>query len=261
MAKGPLDEALTHETYELIGRANEALMTLAREKAPDVWGADLAVEVLDLVHPESGRQARQEGKAVFFERWLSRHGGHDPRSTFLEQMIRGNEVEAMREDLRWVGLAVMVVVFAGGLVSVVWQKRSEAKRASLPSEPPAPSSRRSPVHLAIVVLSGTLRETGTQPESAGALLTRSTHWWSGGRDEWVTTERSLGLSPIEHLPETDNTLVMVTYEMSLTDGTPPTSRPEGADRLRAASKTNALRLVGSFVLDEPSRLSAAGFRR
>ncbi len=265
MLDHPLGAVLRNETYEFLGQKHRALLDAARREVPRARGAALATAVLGLLQPDIARDAQREGDA-FFDRWLDHHGGERPRIRTREKLSAfiSSEDETMEtEDVRWVGLAVLVAVASGALVWLLALKRSEtASAVPLGARPaPAPAPRPKPVRFAVAAFSGKVRDAGTTATNAGDLLTQATFWWVGSSDSWDGLAGSAGLSAIEKLPQTDDALLVVVYEAPQTSSGTPSSRPEGATRLREASRDRELRVVGVFAVSDPSQLSAVGFRR
>lgn len=160
------------------------------------------------------------------------------------------------EDLRWVGLAVLIAVAGGALALLLKRRRSEPQDPA-PASPPKPTN----LHFAVAVFSGRARDAGTSTDSAGDLLTQATYWWVGRSDSWSGLAGAAGLSAIAEIPATDDALLVVVFQAPETGAGTPSSRPEGAAQLRKASRVSQLHRVGIFAAKDASQLSAAGFRR
>ena len=260
MGKPSLGVALRNETYEFLGLKHRALLDRARRDVPEARGAALATAVLGLLLPDLAHDAQQEGDA-FFDKWLDDHDGKRPRIRKRDFRSKDKKMEA--EDLWWVGLAVLVAVAGGALFGLLARKGSDTGIAPLRVARPAPMRPSKPklVLFAIAAFSGKVRNTGTTATNAGDLLTQATYWWVGTPEDWDGLRGAAGLSPINTPPATDDALLVVAYEAPEAGGGTPSSRPEGATRLREASQGRELRVVGTYAASDPSRLSLAGFRR
>ncbi|MBU1219053.1 hypothetical protein KKF97_04530, partial [Myxococcota bacterium] len=69
-----------------------------------------------------------------------------------------------------------------------------------------------------------------------------------------------GLSPIDQLPESDDIMLAIVYEVSAASRETPSSRPEAATRLRDASGNNHLDVVGMYSVGDITKLKSIGFR-
>lgn len=262
MVEHPLRAALTNATYEFLGQEHQELLHVARRRAPHAHGAALATTVLNLLQPELAQIAQGDGEA-FFDGWLYRHGGQAPRTRRrrLSRLLPSSEDETMeREDLRWVGLAVLIAL-AGGALVLLARKRTDGPAPLEPRPQPFQTPRPQPVRFAVAAFSGKVRDAGASAATAGDLLTHAAFWWVGSADSWDGIARTAGLSPTDGIPETDDALLVLVYEEPATGAGTPSSRPEGATRLREAARSGGLRMLGTFAISDPARLSVAGFRR
>lgn len=256
-----LRPTLTNATYEHLGRQNEELLHRAQRAAPHARGPTLAAIALCLLLPPESTAEVQRGEEQYFERWVHARGGEMPGLGRRDQLFGRFTGEALEiENLRWIGLAVLVALASGAFVWLLNRERSSADAAPAP-RPPVASPRPQTLCFAVAAFSGKVRDTGATPDTAGSLLTQSTFWWVGPRQGWDGVSRSAGLSPLEALPQTDDALLVVAYEAPHAPGALPSSRPEGATFLREASKGGELRVMGTFSVRDTSQLSAAGFRK
>ena len=171
-------------------------------------------------------------------------------------------MEKETEEHRWGGLAVLAAL-AAGVAAVLLRARKPSGGPAPPEVRPPfiPPPKPKPVRFAIAAFSGKVRNAGPNPGSAGDLLTQGPFWWVGTEDNWSATVQTAGLSTIEGIPESDDALLVLVYEAPATGAGAPSSRPEGAARLREAARSGELRAIGTFAISEPARLGAAGFRR
>lgn len=159
-----------------------------------------------------------------------------------------------RGDLRWVGLAVLVAAVASGAVLL-------ARRAQSQAPVPQPEVPRQ-LRIAMAVFARKIREAGSEPTAAAQLLTHAAYWWVGHGDAWDQVARLGGLSAVDRLPESDDALLVVVFEGASGDTTSlPSSRPEGASRLRGAASVGDLRWVGTYAVRDPRQLVPSGFQR
>lgn len=256
MADHPLAAALTNATYEFLGAKHRPLLDAARRESPRARGATLATTVLGLLEPELARAARHEGEA-FFSRWLSQHGGEGPRVRSGWMTPKEETMEA--EDLRWVGLAVFIVLASGALLRLTQKRSDDGPREPRPLPVAVPKPQA--VQFAVAAFSGKVRDVGATAATAGDLLTLAAFWWVGSADSWDGIVRTAGLSEASSVPDTDDALLVALYEAPGTSAGTPSSRPEGATRLREAARAGELRMLGMFAISDPACLSAAGFRR
>lgn len=265
MAEHALRGALTNAIYEELGSAHRVLFEEAKAADSSAHGPELATLVLARLTPELAHQAR--GNPQFFRRWVEHRGGELPRTGkreafrdfVVEQIAGAKEVDRVeKEDLRWVGLAVLVAVVGAAFVALTRRTSTSA-----PLEPlrPVPSMVR-PIRFAIAGFSRRIRDAGTGPTAASGLLTEAAYWWVGTRDGWERVADASALLPIDRLPESDDALLVVVFEEASGDTTSlPSSRPEGASRLRGAASVGDLRWVGTYAVRDPRQLVPSGFQR
>lgn len=257
-SSGALRPALTNEVYEFLGRANQQLIAEVRRDRSDLHGPDLALAVLRVLRPDlSVTPARARD---YFRNWVDDHRGERPGVAKRERafgMVRSEE-RMETEDLRWVGLAVLVGVAGGALLVHLNRRRPQAAGPAPRGSPPPPS--QAPVCFALAAFSGKMREVGTQEANAGDLLTHAAFWWAGTRERWGDVVRGVGASPLRSLPDGNDDLVLAVYEAPPAGGGVPSSRPEGASRLRDAAAARELRSLGLFSVNR-SELTAVGFKR
>jgi hypothetical protein len=269
MAETSLRDALTNATYEFLGHKYRELFEAVRRDKPWLHGSALAADVLRWIDPGLARDVQREGG---IPQWVDRRGGERPRVGTRERIGslayefvyadgETSEDNAMKEDLRWVGLAVLIAV-ASGALWLLLRKRGDSASAPASSVPPqALNSRMTSVRIALAVFSGKVRDVGGTTATAGDLLTHAAFWWAGPADGWERLARTAALSSVTGPSESDDALLVMVYEAPTTDGDVPSSRPEGATRLRDAARAGELRLIGTFAVSDPTNLSAAGFRR
>ncbi len=262
MAERSLGGALTNATYEFLGHQHRQLVDEVRRATPHAHGPALAAAVLSRLHPELAPESQDDAEG-FFSRWLDRHGGERPRVGNCERVGAWLAAEETMEteDLRWVGLAVLVAVAGGALVWLLSRKRNDTSPAAATTPRPAAPPEPRPVRIAVAAFSGKVRDVGTTAASAGDLLTKAAYWWSGTTDGWDALVRAAGLSTATGVPESDDALIVVVYEAPGTTEGAPSSRTEGATRMREAARSGDLRVIGTFGIRNPAQLSAAGFRR
>lgn len=246
------DTAL-YQVYELIGSQNGALLREVRAAFPGARGPSLAAATLEVLGAAEADRALREGRA-FFERWVTAQGGRMPGFSWSER----HEVE--KEDLRWFGLALIIALAGGVLLSLARGRRPYEKHGTT-----SPASSKQPrpkkLRFAVGAFSGKVRDVGVDAAGAGDLFTQAPFWWVGSTDGWDDFAQSATLSLLAELPSADDVLVVLAYELAQGEGGEPSSRTEGAARLRDALQRNALTVVGTFAVDEPAKLSDAGFRR
>jgi hypothetical protein len=254
----PLRAALRNEVYEFLGRQHSELLSSIRRQHPNIGGAGLALAALRQLHPDSARNAEQVGADHFFRRWIENRGGELPRIRIREQLMPAlSTSEDHTMELRWLGLAILVAAAGGAFLWLL--ARSKNPETSLPPSPQP--AKPQPVRFAAAAFSGKVRDAGTAPESAGDLLTQATYWWVGSADAWSAVTNNVPLTRIDTVPDTDDALVVVAYETARPPSGIPSSRPEGATRLRDAAREHDLRFVGMFSVEDPSLMTNAGFRR
>ena len=266
MAEPSLQGALTNATYEFLGHQHRELFEAVRHKKPWLHRAALAESVLHYIDPKLARDVQLMGGIAA---WADSRGGERPGLGTLEgfRAIANDLVgdtggdNGMKEDLRWVGLAVLVAVASGALLLLLRKREHSASAATTSTSPATPSLSRRPIRIAIAAFSGKVRDIGAATSSAGDLLTHAAFWWAGPLNGWEGLARSAGLSTLETAPESDDALLVLVYEAPGSDGNVPSSRPEGATMLREAARANELRLIGHFAVSDRTNLSTAGFRR
>ena len=264
MADHPLRSVLTNTTYDFLGRQNRVLLDAARRDSPSARGAELATTVLRLLQMGVAREAARDGD-VFYSEWLRRHGGERPRVRGLEHIggvLSTKDYTLETEDFRWVGLAVLIALTGGALALLLSRKREDDGLSPSTQQPQSvPASRPRPLRFAVAAFSGRVRDAGTTAATAGDLLTHAAFWWVGGVQDWDVIVRTAGLTETVGIPDTDDALLVFVYEAPGTGAGTPSSRPEGATRLREAARAGVLRIHGAFSIGDPAKLSAAGFRR
>ncbi len=248
---------LTKAHYEFFGESHRALLSAVRHKSPNASGAELATEVLRLIDPSTAQRPEYQG-AQFFDHWIKQRGGESPRDNFLKRHATGNmEIE----DIRWVGLAVLIATVGGALVQLLRKRNDDA---------PAPSALRphytsipklQTVRFAVAAFSGKVRDAGATDAGAGDLLTHAAFWWVGSPQDWDGIIRAAGLAPISEIPDTDDALMVLLFDAVNTTAETPSSRPEGATYLREAARSRNLRMRGMFATSDSCRLIDFGFRR
>lgn len=254
-----------------IGHHNRELLEMALLRTPGANGQSVALAVLALLLPNRNNEQLSDATKLVDELTTqSRLGGSSLRGHDATGHHRSDSME--RADIYWVGVAVLAAVLCGA--AAFWlrgQKRSGdghwpagATETPLPLAPkPVAATRdtRETVRFAAAVLSGKARETGTEAERASDLFSMAMFWWTGTSCEWDQTVRSVGLSPLHTLPESDDVLLVSVYETALPRSAIPTTRFESSAILRDAARGRKLRHVETYGIPIGTKLTQSGFTR
>jgi hypothetical protein len=254
-----LQPALRNEVYEHHGKSNRGFLEVVVRDTPHLKGAAVGAAVLRLLEvPEATEAARNP--ECFFHGWVRNHGGGDvPGRRDLNYFVR-KEAAMESENLRWVGLAILVAV-AGG---VLWLQRreSEAKpsreRATSPS---LPKPRPMPIRLAVAVFAGKLPAGELDVANVADLVARATYWWVGTADSWSRTGGDGTFQPLNGPATSDDALIVLLVDVLDAAGRAPTSRPEASSQLRAAASRGDAKILGRYTVIDATALTAEGFRR
>lgn len=246
----------TASIYKFLGELHRSLIDELRQETPDLRGPRLAAAVLTTMLPELAPNELRDA-AAFFSNWRAQYEAEFiPKMTLDYWLPESNTMEI--EDLRWVGLGVLVAIAGGVLLER--RSRKGLGTAKTVDIPPRPAEPPKPIRTVVSAIVGKVRG-GVTEKNAGDLLTSAAFWWSGSLDDWETLVRDACLSPTPKIPESDDALVFVVYDAPGSSNGTPTSRLEGASRLREVARSGDLRLVGTFTSSDPAQLIAAGFRR
>jgi len=264
MRSHPLAGALRNDVYEALGHRHQALLREVPLREARSSGPYVAATVLGLLNSEAASVA-QANPAAFFKHWVAQHQGQMPASQRAGGIIsailgRDESGPTDGETLRWVGLAVIVAVWEGALLALPGRQQDQAPGPAPHSTPP---KARVAAHglVAIGLFSRNLRDLGSEPDVAGDLLARARYWWAGDSRRWGSVEATARLEPVADSPVADDGLVVVVYRTMPSRGGSPSSRPETASLLRAASRGGEVERIGTYIAREPDQLTAAGFRR
>jgi hypothetical protein len=202
----------------------------------------------------------------FFEEWLEEHDGrdlpgHETRKFRRPKWIPKNDNESMKseDNLRWVGLAVLVAV-SYGIWRVLQNSRIPPVEPNVTSPPLPPRAKKSRICIAMGIFAGQLPPGEFVASSAADLVSKATFWWGGETDSWQKVMNSGIFNPLTGSPSSDDSLVMLVVNLIHTSEFPPTSRPEVSSLLRAAD-TRDIELVDRFTVSKPDALMDLGFRR
>ena len=251
---------LRREVYDVLGRRYQELFHRSRRDIRGVANEALALKVLDILDPDV-RTRERLGYATDLRRWIDRNEGELPRQS--RRAWRSKEEREMEEQLRWVGLAVVVALACGVLIYANRNRSATPQeRGPNPMPPPLPQDRPiiQVLRFAVVLPASKVRDIGTADSEAGELLTRATYWWCGKPSTYDGLLRDIGAQPAPETPAEDEFL-LVTFDVVDFTGSLPTSRPEGSIVLRQATQRGRTRYIENMSVGRLDGLEDAGFHR
>jgi len=258
----PLKGALNFKTYEFLGKKHLDLLKEVHQRHPCAHEDNLAAEILTLLVPEVGNLARAQGR-TFFHQWVKQHDGVLPEISLLDHFGSDERRQMEQLDIRWIGLAVLIAFVGGSLVQQLLRARDAKDSVTLreprPESVPAPKPQT--WRFAVAAFTSSIRNSGHNTSAAADVLTIATFWWVGPPSQWGSIIRDANLTEISAIPDTDDVLIILAYDVPGTSGGPPTSRTELAMKLRDAARRGELRTVGIFTTSDQHSLNATGFRR
>lgn len=257
-----LRSALRNEVYEHIGEANRPLLKQVLRDEPHLEGPSVGAAVLRKLEVPQASEATRNPE-WFFEDWVRDHGGGDiPRRRRRDDLFAGKEAAMESENLKWVGLAVLVAVAGGALWLLLRRAGDETTRERAPSPPPPkPTPKAVPIRLAVAIFAGKLPSGELDVTGVADLVARATYWWVGTPDSWIRTGGDGIFDPLRGAPTSDDALIVLLVDMLEAAERSPTSRPEASSQLRAAASRGDAEIVGQFVVTDASALTSVGFRR
>lgn len=263
--------ALKNEVYEHIGKSNRGLLQQVLRDEPHLGGASVGAAVLRKLEVPQASEATRNPE-WFFEDWVREQGGGETpkrRHGLLPDirklrlpLVSGKEEDMDSENLKWVGLAVLVAVAGGVLSSLLRRHNDENTRERAPTPlPPKPTPKAEPIRLAVAIFAGKLPSGELDVTGVADLVARATYWWVGTPDSWIRTGGEGIVEPLRGAPTSDDALIVLLVDMPEAAERSPTSRPEASSQLRAAASRREAVLVGQFVVTDASALTSVGFRR
>lgn len=251
-----LNGIMTQELYEWFGRENKKLLKEIDD--PNLRESFLALEVVKLLNPELAREFENNPDARF-ARWVKNRGGELPRYQKREGLLAPRERKMEIVNLRWIGLAVLVVVVGGGLFHLIKKETKSEKLPPKPRKKPDIPTRKETVHsfvIAIAIDASKLEDQELTPESLAELTTQSVLYWVGSEDEWEEVQQTLALDTLHSSPSSEDALVLVSAQLRSTKPT-PTTRVEISSLLRETSTADSAK----WKVEETGRLNEVGFKR
>ena len=227
--------------------------------APHLEGAAVGAAVLRLLEvPQATAAARNP--EWFFEDWVRDHGGGDVPRRRKRDYIAGREAAMESENLKWVGLAILVAV-AGGAIWLLLRKSEEKPSRERAPSPPKPKPKPVPIRLAVAIFARKLPAGELDVASVADLVARATYWWVGTPDSWARAGGDGTFQPLDGSPTSDDALIVLLVDVLDAAGHAPTSRPEASSQLRSAASRGDAEIVGKYTVTDAAALTAAGFRR
>lgn len=256
-----LRPALRNEVYEHLGKSNRVFLEQVERDQPDIEGAAVGAAVLRLLEvPEATAAVRNP--EWFFEDWVRDHGGGDVPRRRKRDYIAGREAAMESENLKWVGLAILVAVAGGALWLLLRKSEEGPSRERTPSpSPPKPKPKPVPIRIAVAIFAGKLPAGELGVASVADLVARATYWWVGTPDSWARTGGDGTFQPLDGSPTSDDALIVLLVDVLDAAGRAPTSRPEASSQLRSAASRGDAEIVGKYTVTDASALTAVGFRR
>jgi hypothetical protein len=264
MPKDGLGPALCNEVYLHIGKFNEGFLKQVTLENPHLEGAGVGVAVLRLLEVNVPSNALRD-PTEFFKEWVKSRDGHDlpghSKKWRSPEWIPNDNNESMKseDNLRWIGLAVLVAVSYG-----IWRLLQNARMApagpNVPTPPPPPRAKKTRICIAMGIFAGQLPPGEFVASSAADLVSKATFWWVGETNSWLNVQKSGFIVPLTGSPSSEDELIMLVMNLIHTPEFPPTSRPEVSSLLRAAG-TRDIELVDKFTVNKPGELMALGFKR
>jgi hypothetical protein len=266
MPKADLGPALCDEVYLKIGEFNEELLKQVMLDSPRPEGAAIGIAVLRALGVKVPPNALHD-PTEFFREWIADHDGKNlpgHSRTTISRVVSwctkdNNESMKSEDNLRWVGLAVLVAVSYG-----IWRLLKNARVApegqNVPTPPLPPRAKKTRICVAMGIFAGQLPPEEFVASSAADLVSKATFWWVGDTDSWPNVGKSGIFIPLIGSPSSDDALIMLVMNLIHTSESPPTSRPEVSSLLRAAG-TRDIELVNKFTVSKPGELMALGFKR
>lgn len=264
MPKTGLRPALCNDVYLHIGGSNKEVLQQVTRDSPHLEGAGVGVAVLRALGVNVPSNDLRD-PSEFFKKWVNDHDGKDlpghiKKWRSHEWTPRDNNESMKSEDnLRWVGLAVLVAVSYG-----IWRLLQNARVApegtNVPAQPQPLRSKKTRICIAIGIFAGQMPPGEFVASSAADLVSKATFWWVGETDSWPNVGKSGILIPLTGSPSSDDALIMLVMNLIHTSESPPTSRPEVSSLLRVAG-TRDIELVDKFTVNKPEELMALGFKR
>ena len=96
--------------------------------------------------------------------------------------------------------------------------------------------------------------------SAEYAFTDAPFWWAGTARNWARVWEDARLSETQEVPDAENELLVVVYELRNTTADVPGFRLEASMLLGDAERANSVHKVGMFALPAGTRLTAFGFQ-
>jgi len=139
----------------------------------------------------------------------------------------------------------------------------ELRQRNLPLERAAKTAEIS-ARAIILAVSSTAGKLGTNVADTGTaddLLVRGSHWWAGTREEWDRTVDQSGWIPAAEFPHHENSVIVVSFELSGDNRDVPASRLSAAMLLRQTAKRDGVRVGEYYAIPPGVALGPLGFKR
>lgn len=258
---------------------------IQRRHQKNLGGAKLGLEALKVLDPDTYQdvQGLSRSPRESFREWLDneelRLGDLLPQETHPHTDTRREKME-----IRWIGVAALVALLGGASLYALKKLNGTTTNRKHNPEPSgdAPEGqdqhvgltpdaaardtdreRTSTIYVAVGVHSRTVRDVGGRTlAEAPALMREGMYWWSGNEEEWEDLLSSEGLQQISEVPEADDKLLIIGYEVPRKTDLPSYSL-EIRNLLKKSHKKNdeEADVVGTYRVSRASLLEELGFSR
>ena len=248
------------ELYNDVGDKYWKQLVKEQPDLTDNSGVELALAVLRLLDFSEIRKVEDDPES-FFKEWCKKYD-LEFINAFQNKKNRNKSdpEEEMSEMKTIVGVAILISLVGGGILYLAKSRKSKKNNKTLtePRTQPAHEPRVQPAHeprvLVLAVHSGKIRSIGRNLERAGDLLADGQYWWLGKANEWPSKQKKMNLKEIHELPENNDAVLVVVYDINQSASGNPTSRPEASLWLRGLARQKLLRSKDMFVALQPSLL-------
>lgn len=248
----PLKMGSNKELYKNIGSKNWDRLVQEQPDLKEKNGVELALAVLRLYQFPDIHKA-EEDQDVFFQKWCNEYDLNCPA---FQNKRNKSDREARMIQIKIIGLAIIIALAGGSIILKNREKPKKSNKTKNPKTTPA-EPQPQPIHESLVfvlaVHSGKLRSIGRTPEKAGELLADGQYWWLGKSNEWPLKQEKMNLKEVKELPDSNDAVVIVVYDIKSASGN-PTSRPEASAWLRDLARQNMLHQMSMYIASQPSLL-------